>query len=206
MARSLRRRARLGNHSAERRVSTVGAVLGCLSLLVAGEAVAQTPTAPWIGTSEPITILSANDGWTHARLTGDADLTRDEDNLTRDSITVVHLGPDHPPVVRTVYGTVPNSILGPPYVAMTGDGRYGFVPSVASTVFGDQEAGEATSLISVIDLASEDLSVVQRLEVPLATNMLLMHPDGTHLLPDDGGHREVVDVPLAQEPATTGRE
>ena len=51
---------------------------------------------------------------THARLTGDADLTRDVDNLTADSITVVHLGPDHPPMGKTVYGTVPDSDLQSP--------------------------------------------------------------------------------------------
>ena len=50
---------------------------GAMFLLVAGAAAGQTPLIPRITTSEPITILSANDGWTHARLTGDARLTRD---------------------------------------------------------------------------------------------------------------------------------
>ena len=182
MARCLRRRARLGCPSPERRLSMNGLVLGCLPLLVGTAVVAQTPGTPWIATTEPITILSANDGWTHGRLTEDADLTRDVDNLTPDSVTVVHLGPDHPPIIRTVYDTVPNSIVGPPYVAMTGDGRYGFVPSRGSFTEGGYDVFEESNLISVIDLASEDVFVVQKLEVPILTNMLAMHPDGKHLL------------------------
>ena len=125
-------------------------------MLIAEVAIGQTPSAPWIATSEPITILSANDGWTHARLTGDPALTRDTENLTADSITVVHLGPGHPPVTKTVYGTVPNSIFSAPYSAMTGDGRYGFVPSMGRFTFGDRGGREGTSLISVIDLVSAE--------------------------------------------------
>src|SRR6478672_11974988 len=78
---------------------------------------------PGIRSKQRLTILSANDGHVHRRLNPEAGKT------TADSITVIHLGPDHPPIGKTVYGTVPNTISGPPYMAMTGDGRYGFVTS-----------------------------------------------------------------------------
>ena len=93
------------------------------SLLLANAAIAQDKSVPWITSKQRITILSANDGQAHLRTGPDAK------KVTQDSITVIHLGPDHPPIVKTVYGTVPNTISGPPYMAMTGDGHYGFVTS-----------------------------------------------------------------------------
>lgn len=145
--------------------------------------VAQDPAAPWIKTSQPTTLLSANDGQVHFRI--NADMKFDRENLTQDSITVVHLGPDHPPIVKTVYGTVPNSLSGSPYIAMTGDGHYGFVPSRGNSYSNDQRAmgvPDTPNLLSVIDLGSSDLSVIQKLDVPLATNMLDMHTDGKRLV------------------------
>jgi DNA-binding beta-propeller fold protein YncE len=137
-------------------------------------AAAQEPT-PYITSRERLTILSANDGQSHLRL--NARMQRDTENVTRDSITVVHLGPDHPPIVKTVYGTVPNTIGGAPYMAMSGDGRWGFVSSRG----GGSSAGEPENLVSVIDLASDELEVVQRIEAP-SPAMALMHPDGERLI------------------------
>ena len=74
--------------------------LGVLALALA----AQDPAAPWIKTRQRLTILSANDGQSHLRL--NADMKLDREKVTPDSITVIHLGPDHPPIVKTVYGTV----------------------------------------------------------------------------------------------------
>src|SRR5437016_4927708 len=118
-------------------------------------ATAQDQTVPWIKSKQRLTILSANDGQVHLRA------GPDEKKVTQDSITVIHLGPDHPPMVKTVYGTVPNTISGPPYMAMTGDGRYGFVTSRKS-----KQEPEAPEIISVIDLASPDLKVVQTVKLP----------------------------------------
>lgn len=115
---------------------------------------AQSDT-PGIRTRQPLTILSANDGESHRR----------EANVTEDSITVIHLGPDHPPAVKTVYGTVPNSIMSSPYLPITPDGRYGFVS-------GNQ--------LSMIDLASPSLPV-QKIDIP-NPGTGLMHPDGKHLI------------------------
>src|SRR5262245_21905814 len=149
-----------------------------LGIALASSSTAQDSAAPGIRTKQRITILSANDGHVHTR--------RDKDTkkTTPDSITVIHLGPDHPPIVKTVYGTVPNTISGPPYMAMTGDGRYGFVTSRKS-----KDDPEAPEQISVIDLASDDLKVVQTVKLP-DPRMAVMHPDGKRLLiPYDTGIR-----------------
>src|SRR5436190_23727184 len=90
-------------------------------LMATDVASAQEPAIPGIRTKQRLTILSANDGYVHRRPNPDA---KDEKKaVTQDSITVIHLGPDHPPVVKTVYNTVPNTIAGAPYTAMTGDGH-----------------------------------------------------------------------------------
>src|SRR5262245_25697904 len=149
-----------------------------LGIALASSSAAQDSAVPGIRTKQRITILSANDGHVHAR--------RDKDTKksTPDSITVIHLGPDHPPIVKTVYGTVPNTISGPPYMAMTGDGRYGFVTSRKS-----KEDPDAPEILSVIDLASDDLKVVQTVKL-LDPRMAVMHPDGKRLLiPYDTGIR-----------------
>src|SRR5579862_171786 len=104
-------------------------------------ATAQDQAVPGIRSKQRLTILSANDGQIHQRL--NLELKK----VTADSITVIHLGPDHPPIVKTVYGTVPNTISGPPYMAMTGDGHYGFVTSRKI-----KDEPDAPELISVIDL------------------------------------------------------
>ena len=135
---------------------------------------AEKPAKTWLATREPLTILSANDGDSHFTVNKD---DRKLNTTTADSITVIHLGPDHPPIVKTVYDTVPNSIGGAPYMAMTGDGHYGFVTSNAN----GRSGGEPDSLMSVIDLTSPDLTVVQKVEVP-GPRMVLAHPDGRHII------------------------
>jgi hypothetical protein len=151
-----------------------------LALLNPGMAIGQDAAVPGIRTRQRLTILSANDGLVHRRQ--DPDAKGGEKTSTPDSITVIHLGPDHPPIVKTVYGTVPNTIVGPPYLAMTGDGRYGFVTSLS----GGHDP-QAPDLLSVIDLADPDLKVVQTVKLP-RPKMALMHPDGQHLLvPSDAG-------------------
>ena len=91
---------------------------GCCSAVAAQE-------TPFLTTRQPLTLLSANDGASLSRW-GGTDVPSEADAMP-DSITVIHLGPDHPPVTTTVYGTVPNTINGSPYMAIAGDGRFGFV-------------------------------------------------------------------------------
>jgi len=152
-------------------------LVAAMLLSAAGKAIAQAPDAPWITTKQPVTILSGNDGRHHL-------LSDPNSKTTRDSITVVHLGPDHPPIVKTVYGTVPNTISGAPYMAMTGDGRYGFVTSLRL-----KQEPETPEIVSMIDLSSSDLKVVQTVELT-RPKMAVMHPDGKRLLvPYDVGIR-----------------
>lgn len=139
---------------------------------------AQDPDPPYLTSPQPITILSGNDGLTHQRP------ETNPQRVTKDSITVIHLGSDHPPIVKTVYGTVPNTISGAPYMAMTGDGRYGFITSRKLPT-----EPNVPEIISVIDLASPELRVVQTVEIP-NPKMAVMHPDGKRLLvPYDTGIR-----------------
>src|SRR2546421_1827713 len=69
-------------------------------------------------------------------------------------------------------------------MAMTGDGRYGFVTSRKI-----KQEPDAPEIISVIDLAADDLKVVQTVKLP-DPRMAVMHPDGKRLLiPYDTGIR-----------------
>lgn len=142
-------------------------------LVSAVMALAQNTVVPGIRTKQRLTILSANDGYVHRRPNPNS---KDKKVVTPDSITVIHLGPDHPPIVRTVYGTVPNTIAGAPYMAMTADGHYGFV-----TCRSGSHDPEATDLLSVIDLSDPELKIVQLVKLPNPA-MALMHPDGRRLL------------------------
>jgi DNA-binding beta-propeller fold protein YncE len=140
------------------------------------------PTTPWIKTTQPLTLLSANDGQAHIKLDPSSMISNNpvrfaKTNLTRDSITVVHLGPNHPPIVKTIYDTVPNTIFGPPYLATSRDGRYGFVTCHTDGMF----TPKSGNLLTVIDLSSPELTVVQKVRIPFPT-MAIMHPDGKHLI------------------------
>lgn len=151
-----------------------------MSFLATAAASAQGRAVPWIKSTQRLTILSANDGKVHLR--ANADAKPGPSKATADSITVIHLGPDHPPIVKTVYGTVPNTISGAPYMAMTGDGHYGFV-SCRTT----PRDPEKPDLLSVIDLSAPDLKVVQTVKIA-NPKMAVMHPDGRCLLvPYDTG-------------------
>ena len=82
---------------------------------------------PYITTRSPITLLSANDAEVDFLWRKNREGLRDREVKSQDSITVIHLGPDHSPISRTVYGTVPSTILGTPTMAMSADGRYGII-------------------------------------------------------------------------------
>lgn len=153
-----------------------------LAGLIAGTTTAADGKRPWIQTTERLTLLSANDGQNHlkfndAHLWTDAPMKLDRTNQTPDSITVVHLSRNQPPVVKTVYGTVANTIAGAPYLAMSADGRYGFVPCSNGGVF----TPEAGNILSVIDLEADKPRVVQTLKVG-SPMMVLSHPNNRHFI------------------------
>jgi hypothetical protein len=135
----------------------------------------QDQAGAWLKTRQRLILLSANDGQAHLRF--DAERKIDKTNFTQDSITAIQLGPDHPPIIETIYGAVPNTILGAPYLAMTRDGRYALVPCHGTGLL----APKQKDLLSVIDLSSPHMPAVQKVSVPMP-QMASAHPDGKHLI------------------------
>ena len=162
---------------------------------------------PFITTQSPITLLSANDGETDVRWRKTPEGLNDRVVKTQDSITVVHLGPDHPPITKTVYGTVPSSILGTPTMAISANGRFGIIANhgwrgrtaYANLIY---PAGEPvtnkdinssdlskqklipqlSNMLSLIDLAAPDLKVVHRVLLEDNPVHVLPHPDKKHFV------------------------
>ena len=165
---------------------------------------AQRATSrPYITTRSPITLLSANDAEVDFLWRKTREGLRDREVKTQDSITVIHLGPDHPPISRTVYGTVPSTILGTPTMAMSADGRYGIIANHGfrgNTAFAgliyprgipltnadirpsdlarQQLAPPLSNMLSLIDLAAPDPKVVDRALLDDGPIHVLPHPDG----------------------------
>ena len=125
---------------------------------------------------------------------------------TKDSFTVIRLGPDHPPICKTVYGTVPCTIAGTPTMAMTADGRYGLITNhgfrpkawgpikhPTSEPLTNDDIDDAkrpvqelapplSNMISMIDLGSPDFPVVHRVLFEDYPAHVLPHPDGQHFV------------------------
>ena len=156
---------------------TIGSV--CTTLLALapaprwGQSSASNPT--YLVSNTPLILLSANDAET-----GSALATQPLSNA-RDSITAIRLTPGSPPEIRTVYGTVPSSMFGAPRMAIVGAGRYGIVSNNATTlaelVNREPPAENVTGLVSIIDLASPDLAVVDTIELSGLPQMVVAHPD-----------------------------
>ena len=86
-----------------------------------------TSDRPYLTTQTPLTLVSSNDGEFNQIFQLTEDQTTDWELKTKDSFTVIHLCPDHPPIIKTVYDTVPCSIAGTPTMAMSSDGRYALI-------------------------------------------------------------------------------
>jgi len=157
---------------------------------------------PFITTQSPITLLSANDGETDVTWRKTPEGLNDRAVKTQDSITVVHLGPDHPPISKTVYGTVPSTILGTPTMAMSANGRFGIVANhgwrgrtqYSNLIYPSGEpvtndeikpsdlsrqklTPQLSNMLSLIDLAAPDLKVVDRLLLKDNPVHILPHPN-----------------------------
>ena len=79
---------------------------------------------PYITTKSPLTLFSTQDGESEAIWPFTNVIPYDNILKSDDSFTVIHLGPDHPPIVKTVYGTIASTILGTPTMAISKNGRY----------------------------------------------------------------------------------
>ena len=130
----------------------------------------------YVTTEQPIILFSINDGEVPSILPH----LSPEDNV-RDSITVIRLSKDMPPVTRTVYGTASSSILGSPRAAIVG--RYGIVTNHDDRG-GLKAAPEVTgqNQIVAVDLESDDLRVASRVELAQQPLLALAHPDGKRVI------------------------
>ena len=161
---------------------------------------------PYITTKTPLTLLSANDGESDILWRRTEEGLIDYSIKTKDSFTVIRLGPDHPPICKTVYGTVPCTIAGTPTMAMTSDGRYGLITNhgfrpkawgpikhaTSEPVTNDdtddatrpveQLASPLSNMISMIDLGSPDFAVIHRVFFEDHPAHVLAHPDGKHFV------------------------
>jgi DNA-binding beta-propeller fold protein YncE len=161
---------------------------------------------PYITTQTSLTLLSANDGETDPLWRKTKDGLIDRNAKTKDSFTVIRLGPDDPPTATTVYGTVPCTLIGTPTMAMSADGRFGLITNhdfrpaglialqyprnapltnddIDTSDLSKQElAPPLSNMISMIDLASPDLKVVDRVLFRDQPMHVLAHPDQAHFV------------------------
>jgi hypothetical protein len=87
----------------------------------------ENNSKPYITTLSPLTLFSTQDGETEGIWSFSKVNPYDFKLLAEDSFTVIHLGKDHAPIVKTVYGTIATSIVGTPSMAVSSDGHYGLV-------------------------------------------------------------------------------
>ena len=145
----------------------MGAVLMCAACTTLGTS--KNVDVPYITSSSPLRIVSANDG---NAVSG----PWNSRSSLPDSLTVIDLSPDAPPVTRTVSGTVPNTFSGDPKSAIIGGGRYAFIPDHNWGADGD-----AISQLSVVDLESPTLNVIETIPLPPFAWQVMAHPDGARV-------------------------
>ena len=174
-------------------------------LALSGALVLAAQERPYLTTKTPITLFSTNDGEVNQVYKLTDDQTTDWELKTKDSFTVIHLGPDHPPIISTIYDTVPCTILGTPTMAMSSDGRYALVAnhSIRTELLkklklpdGPQTNADLTpemlkqpkmtaqlvNMLSLVDLATPDYRVVDRVIFDDRPEHVLAHPDGKRFI------------------------
>ena len=162
--------------------------------LMTGLGCKTTTSQPYLTTQSPMTLISSNDGEYNQLFQLTDDQTTDWELKTKDSFTVIHLGPDHPPIIKTVYDTVPCTIYGTPTMAMSSDGRYALIanhswrPENAQKLklpAGPQTNADLTpemlkhpkmtaqhvNMLSLIDLSTPEYGVVNRVLLTIAPCM-----------------------------------
>ena len=171
----------------------------------AGSGGLEAEERPYLTTKTPITLFSTNDGEYKQLLQVTDEQTTDWELKTKDSFSVIHLGPDHPPIIRTIYDTAPCSIYGTPTMAMSKDGRYALVanhswrPEIAKKLKlpdGPQINADLTpellkqprmpaqlvNMLPLIDLSTPDFRVVDRVLFDDRPFHVLSHPDGQRFI------------------------
>jgi hypothetical protein len=181
-------------------------LIGCLSAFLGSLWLhGENSKYPFITTQSPLTLFSTQDAeLTVFRRGGPTVMPETYELNAQDSFTVIHLGPDHPPVVKTVYGTIACSILGTPTMAVSPDGHYGFVINhsfrTEGSIFeriqyppdqpltnrdmekvdlGRQDLSpQLADIVSVVDLHDPSHPVVDRILLESPAMHLMIHPDG----------------------------
>ena len=154
---------------------------------------------PYITTLSPITLFSTQDGETEGIWSFSKVSPYDFKLLAEDSFTVIHLGEDHPPIVKTVYGTIATSIVGTPSMAVSSDGHYGLTTNHIWRGFDffdkleyplDEKISleqkkkdkntiyQLSNMIFVVDLEDPEHTVVDKIHMDDVPVHILSHPDG----------------------------
>ena len=166
---------------------------------------------PYLTTQSPLTLLSSNDGEYAQLYQQTPDGTTDWELTTKDSFTVIQLGPDHPPIIKTVYDTVAATIHGTPTMAMSSDGRYGVIANhsrrmekllrlqlpvgprtnrdlTPALLQQPQMTAQHTDMLQLIDLGAAGFPVVHRLLLDDFPTHVLAHPDGERFVVGGATH------------------
>jgi len=159
----------------------------------------QKDKSPYLTTLSPITLFSTQDGETEGIWSFSVVNPYDFKLRAEDSFTVIHLGTDHPPIVKTVYGTIATSIIGTPSMAMSSDGHYGLVTnhnwrgfdffdkliypldegiSQEEKKLNKETIYQLSNMIFVVDLENPSHPVTHKIHVDDVPVHILAHPDG----------------------------
>ena len=149
-----------------------GCVVGT-ALLCSACKPSNTSDAPYITSSEPLRIISANNGDALFSAWGGT-------RQFPDSLTVIDLSPNAPPLTRTVEGAAPNTHAGAPYTAVISDGRYAFIPNHPLGATGANK--DTPSQITVVDLETDNLSTIHTFDLPHHAWQAMAHPDDMRVI------------------------
>ena len=159
----------------------------------------ENNSQPYITTLSPLTLFSTQDGETEGIWSFSKVSPYDFKLLAEDSFTVIHLGEDHPPIVKTVYGTIATSIVGTPSMAVSSDGHYGLTTNHTWRGFDffdkleyplDEKISleqkkkdkntiyQLSNMIFVVDLEDPEHTVVDKIHMDDVPVHILSHPDG----------------------------
>ena len=174
-------------------------------VFIAGLGCQTTTSRPYLTTQSPMTLFSTNDGEYNQIFQLTEDQTTDWDLKTKDSFTVIHLGPNHPPIIKTVYDTVPCTIAGTPTMAMSYDGRYAVIANhswrlgkmaklklpggphtnadLTPQMLKQQKmTAQHVNMLSLIDLSTPEYRVIDRVLFDDRPMHVLAHPDGQRFI------------------------